>query len=111
MCRNWCAPTVSIPPTCGLSSGAGWNRNCPPRPNRAYDDGARAVLDQSVLQIMKGKAPQAAKNLKELSLGFAARQADRQPRIFWKIAAAYFEALANELLGSDIYVSARLPES
>jgi chemosensory pili system protein ChpA (sensor histidine kinase/response regulator) len=71
---------------------------------RNYDDSARAVLDQSVLQIMKGKAPQAAKNLKELSLGFAARQADRQPRIFWKIAAAYFEAVANELLGSDVYV-------
>jgi chemosensory pili system protein ChpA (sensor histidine kinase/response regulator) len=71
---------------------------------RNYDDGARAVLDQSVLQIMKGKAPQAAKNLKQLSLGFAARQADRQPRIFWKIAAAYFEAVANELLGSDLYV-------
>lgn len=71
---------------------------------RNYDDGARAVLDQSVLQVMKGKAPQAAKNLKELSLGFAARQADRQPRIFWKIAAAYFEAVANELLGSDLYV-------
>jgi chemosensory pili system protein ChpA (sensor histidine kinase/response regulator) len=71
---------------------------------RNYDDGARAVMDQSVLQIMKGKASQAAKNLKELSLGFAARQADRQPRIFWKIAAAYFEAVAHELLGSDIYV-------
>ncbi|CAN7477141.1 Hpt domain-containing protein [Polaromonas sp. LjRoot131] len=71
---------------------------------RNYDDGARAVLDQSVLQIMKGKAPQAGKNLRELSLGFAARQADRQPRIFWKIAAAYFEAVANDLLGSDLYV-------
>lgn len=71
---------------------------------RNYDDSARAVLDQSVLQIMKGKAPQAAKSLKELSLGFAARQADRQPRIFWKIAAAYFEAVANDLLGSDLYV-------
>ncbi|WP_431098203.1 Hpt domain-containing protein [Polaromonas aquatica] len=71
---------------------------------RNYDDGARAVMDQSVLQIMKGKAPQAAKTLKELSLGFSARQADRQPRIFWKIAAAYFEAVANQLLGSDIYV-------
>lgn len=70
---------------------------------RNYDDSARAVLDQSVLQIMKGKAPQAAKNLKELSLGFAARQAERQPRIFWKIAAAYFEAVANDLLGSDLY--------
>lgn len=71
---------------------------------RNYDDSARAVLDQSVLQIMKGKAPQAAKTLKDLSLGFAARQPDRQPRIFWKIAAAYFEAVANELLGSDLYV-------
>ncbi|SFU97729.1 chemosensory pili system protein ChpA (sensor histidine kinase/response regulator) [Polaromonas sp. YR568] len=71
---------------------------------RNYDDSARAVLDQSVLQLMKGKAPQAAKNLRELSLGFATRQADRQPRIFWKIAAAYFEAVANDLLGSDIYV-------
>lgn len=71
---------------------------------RNYDDSARAVLDQSVLQIMKGKAPQAAKNLRELSLGFATRQADRQPRIFWKIAAAYFDAVANELLGSDVYV-------
>lgn len=71
---------------------------------RNYDDSARAVLDQSVLQLMKGKAPQAAKNLRELSLGLAARQADRQPRIFWKIAAAYFEAVAHDLLGSDIYV-------
>jgi chemosensory pili system protein ChpA (sensor histidine kinase/response regulator) len=76
----------------------------PPSEPRNYDDSARAVLDQSVLQIMKGKAPQAAKNLKELSLGFAARQPDRQPRIFWKIAAAYFEAVAHELLGSDLYV-------
>ncbi len=71
---------------------------------RNYDDGARAVLDQSVLQLMKGKAPQAAKTLRELSLGFAARQAEKQPRIFWKIAAAYFEAVAHDLLGSDIYV-------
>jgi chemosensory pili system protein ChpA (sensor histidine kinase/response regulator) len=71
---------------------------------RNYDDSARAVLDQSVLQLMKGKAPQAAKNLRELSLGFAARQAEKQPRMFWKIAAAYFEAVAHDLLGSDIYV-------
>lgn len=71
---------------------------------RNYDDNARAVLDQSVLQLMKGKAPQAAKTLRELSLGFAARQAEKQPRIFWKIAAAYFEAVAHDLLGSDIYV-------
>jgi len=71
---------------------------------RNYDSGARALLDQSVLQLMKGKAPEAARNLKDLSLGFSARQADRQPRIFWKIAAAYFEAVEHDLLGPDLYV-------
>lgn len=71
---------------------------------RNYDSGARALLDQSVLQLMKGRAPEAARNLKDLSLGFSARQADRQPRIFWKIAAAYFEAVEHDLLGSDLYV-------
>ena len=71
---------------------------------RNYDAEARATFDQSVLQIMKGQATQAASQLAVLSLGFAARQDDNQPRIFWKIAAAYFEALANDLLPSDIYV-------
>ncbi len=69
-----------------------------------YADGERAVLDQCVLQIMRGKAPQAAATLKDLSLRLSARQADRQPRIFWKIAAAYFEALSHDLLPADSYV-------
>jgi len=69
-----------------------------------YDDGARAVLDECVLQIMRGKAPQAAATLKDLSLRLSSGQADRQPRIFWKIAAAYFEALIHDLLPADIYV-------
>ncbi|NMM08963.1 MAG: response regulator [Polaromonas sp.] len=71
---------------------------------RNYDDDARALMDYSVLQILKGKAPQAALKLKELSLGLSAKQTGRQPRIFWKIAAAYFEAVAHDLLGLDIYV-------
>ena len=69
-----------------------------------YDDSARATFDHAVLQILKGRAPLAAGNLKDLSLGFSARQVDRQPRIFWKIAAAYFEALAHDLIGADVYV-------
>ncbi|MDO8717750.1 MAG: Hpt domain-containing protein [Polaromonas sp.] len=69
-----------------------------------YDDSARAVLDQSVLPLMKGKAPEAAQNLKSLSLGLSAGQTERQPRIFWIIAAAYFEAVAHDLLNSDLYV-------
>ena len=69
-----------------------------------YDAAARQAFDLSVLQIMKGQSSQAASQLSALSLGFAARQDDPQPRIFWKIAAGYFEALANDLLDSDIYV-------
>lgn len=71
---------------------------------RNYDDSARAMLDQSVLALMKGKAPQAAQNLKSLSLGFSAQQTERQPRIFWIVAAAYFEAVAHDLLGADLYM-------
>ena len=68
-----------------------------------YDERVRGVLDHSVLQIMKGQVSQAAQKLRDLSLGFSAGQADRQPRIFWKIAAAYFEALAHKLIAVDIY--------
>ncbi|MES2911238.1 MAG: Hpt domain-containing protein [Pseudomonadota bacterium] len=71
---------------------------------QAYGSASRSVLDQSVLQIMKGKAPQAAQTLAEMSLSFASAQKDRQPRTFWKIAAAYFEALVHDLLPSDIHV-------
>ena len=70
---------------------------------RPYDNSARATLDHSVLQIMKGQISDAAQHLRDLSLGFSAAQADRQPRIFWKIAAAYFEALAHRLITVDIY--------
>jgi chemosensory pili system protein ChpA (sensor histidine kinase/response regulator) len=73
-------------------------------PARDYDPEARTTLDHSVLRLMKGKAADSAHELRELSLGFAARQTARQPRIFWKIAAAYFEALAHDLLQPDVYV-------
>ncbi|CAN5531712.1 hypothetical protein BH10PSE16_BH10PSE16_32870 [soil metagenome] len=69
-----------------------------------YDADTRGLLDQWILQLMKGKAPQAARSLRDLSLGFAASQTERQPRIFWLIAAGYFEAIAHNLLGSDLYV-------
>ena len=69
-----------------------------------YDNSARALLDQLVLQLMRGKAPLAAQSLSQLSLGFSLRQTDQQPRIFWKIAAACFEAIAHDLLAFDVYV-------
>ncbi|MBG6074846.1 chemosensory pili system protein ChpA (sensor histidine kinase/response regulator) [Polaromonas sp. CG_9.11] len=70
----------------------------------AYGHDAREMLDKDVLQLMKGKAPQAAASLRDLSLGFAAGQTQRQPRIFWLLAAGFFEAIAHNLLPSDLYV-------
>ncbi|MDO9402796.1 MAG: Hpt domain-containing protein [Polaromonas sp.] len=70
----------------------------------SYDAATRSRFEQSVLQVMKGKAPQAAGQLKELLLGLAAAQAERQPRIFWVVAAAYLEALEHDLLDVDVHV-------
>ena len=69
-----------------------------------YNDNAREMLDKAVLQLMKSRAPDAAGSLRDLSLGFAAGQSERQPRIFWLLAAGFFEAIAHNLLGSDLYV-------
>ena len=77
--------------------------NLPVEPAK-YADKDRATFDHSVLQIMKGVVPQAGEILKKLSLGLSAEQSDQQPRIFWTIAAAFFEALALSLLPTDIYV-------
>jgi chemosensory pili system protein ChpA (sensor histidine kinase/response regulator) len=69
-----------------------------------YGSAARSRLDQAVLKLMKGRATQPAADLRDLCLGFSATQTSRQPRIFWKIASAYFEALAHDLLEPDLYV-------
>jgi chemosensory pili system protein ChpA (sensor histidine kinase/response regulator) len=74
------------------------------RPALAYDAAVRARIDQSVLKVVKSGDAAAAREMSELSLGFAAAQTARQPRIFWKISAAYFEALALGLLPADVYV-------
>ncbi|MDB5889976.1 MAG: response regulator [Polaromonas sp.] len=73
-------------------------------PAQVYGDAVRATFDQSVLQIMKGNTRQSALTLKELALGLSVGQADRQCRIFWVLAAAYFEAITHGLIGSDVYV-------
>ena len=73
-------------------------------PVRHYDQNARAILEKAVLELIKGKSPQAASSLKDLSLGFAAGQAGQQSRVFWLVAAGFFEAISHNLLPSDMYV-------
>ncbi|MDB5943135.1 MAG: putative histidine kinase, CheA [Ramlibacter sp.] len=69
-----------------------------------YDPAVRGRMDQGVLSVVKTGAGKAARDLVTLSLGLAASQPARQPRVFWKIAAGYFEALAQGLLPMDLYV-------
>ena len=71
---------------------------------RTYGDSARQLLDQLILKIMRGGDPQAAQSLRDMCLGFAQAESADKPRVFWKIAAGYFEALAHGLLRVDLYV-------
>lgn len=69
----------------------------------AYGPAARARLDQAVLRIVKDGDFDAARELRDVSLGFAAAQSDRQVRAFWKICAGFFEAFSRGLIGADVY--------
>lgn len=69
-----------------------------------YEPAVRARMDQAVLKIVKSADAAAGKELAGVSLGLAASQSARQPKIFWKVAAGYFEAIANGLLPADVYV-------
>ncbi|MES2383455.1 MAG: Hpt domain-containing protein [Pseudomonadota bacterium] len=75
-----------------------------PAEARPYDDASRQVLDQLVLKIMRTGDAQAAQGFRDMCLGFAKAQPGGEPRVFWKIAAAYFEALSHGLLKVDIHV-------
>src|SRR5690606_28547157 len=69
-----------------------------------YEPAVRSRLDQAVLRVVKSADPAAGRELAQVALGLAAAQTARQPKIFWKIASGYFEAVALGLLPADIYV-------
>jgi chemosensory pili system protein ChpA (sensor histidine kinase/response regulator) len=68
-----------------------------------YGPALRAKLDQAVLRIVKSGDPAAAADLVPTCLALAAGQQARQPRVFWKLCAGYFEAMARGLLPGDVY--------
>ncbi len=69
-----------------------------------YDPAVRSRLDQTVLKIVKGGDVTSAREMRDISLALAASQTALQPRIFWKICAAFFEAIGLALLPGDVYV-------
>lgn len=68
-----------------------------------YDSAVRARLDGLVLKVVKSGDVDAAKAMRDISLGFAAAQSALEPRVFWKICAAYFEAVSKGLCPTDVY--------
>lgn len=69
----------------------------------AYDSSVRARIDGFVLKVVKSGDSAAAKAMRDASVGFAAAQSALEPRVFWTICAAYFEAVSWGLCPSDIY--------
>jgi HPt (histidine-containing phosphotransfer) domain-containing protein len=69
----------------------------------AYDSSAQTLLDGLTLKIIKSADADAAQAMCALSLGLAAAQSALEPRVFWKICAAYFEAVALGLCTPDVY--------
>ena len=68
-----------------------------------YAPAIRAKMDQAVLKIVKSGTTSAGRQMVGLCSGLAAGQLSQEPKTFWTIAAAFFEALALELIPSDVY--------
>ena len=69
-----------------------------------YEPAVRSQMDAAVLKVVKTGSVSSAKSLRDISLGLAAGQRALEDRAFWKIAAAYFEALSLKLCPPDVYV-------
>jgi chemosensory pili system protein ChpA (sensor histidine kinase/response regulator) len=69
-----------------------------------YDVAVRRRLDHGVLKVMKRGDAEAAAELATISRSLADGAGATRPASFWKLAAAFFEALALDLLPADVYV-------
>ena len=68
------------------------------------DRSARERLDSDMLQIIKSADSRAAQDLTAVCLGLAQGQTQKPLKLFWKVAAGFFDALAYKLLDPDLYV-------
>ena len=76
----------------------------PQQVSTAAPDGSLvARMDGCILKVVQSHDSKAAATLRDISLAFATEQAPSETRIFWKICAAYFEAVACKLCPADVY--------
>jgi len=64
----------------------------------------RLLFDRLVLLVVKTQSPAGAQQLAKLSAGLSAGASEPRAQTFWRVAAAYFEAVAQHLLPVDVYV-------
>ncbi|MBU4506567.1 MAG: hybrid sensor histidine kinase/response regulator, partial [Gammaproteobacteria bacterium] len=82
------------------------NNMVPPEGAKALlpDPQLRSMFDRLVLLVVKTHSHAAAQQLARLSAGLSAGAVVPRVRTFWRVAAGYFEAVAHDLLPSDVYV-------
>lgn len=68
-----------------------------------YSPSVRAALDSALLKVMVSADATAANELCQVSLSLAQSQRNTKAATFWKVCAAFFEALAQKLIPVDIY--------
>lgn len=70
---------------------------------RSTDACLRSLLDQQVLLLLRASSPAAAQQLSQLSAGLSVAATSPRATTFWRVTAAFFEALAHNRLSVDAY--------
>ena len=70
----------------------------------AYGPAVRARVDQAVLKVVRTGDMQAAHTMTDIGLGLAVNSSAPEARVFWALAAAFFEAVGHGLCPLDVYV-------
>ena len=70
----------------------------------ACDASIRSLFDRLVLLVVKTDSQAAAQQLVKLCAGLSVGADNTRTRTFWRVASAFFEAFAQRLLPSDVYV-------
>ena len=73
-------------------------------PALAYGPAVRSRVDQAVLKVVRTGDVQGAHAMTDISLGLAAGTDAPEPKVFWALAAGFFEAVGLGLCPQDVYV-------
>jgi chemosensory pili system protein ChpA (sensor histidine kinase/response regulator) len=79
------------------------NPNMPSIRSIDYAPEVRASIDAALLKVMQTADSAAASELNQISLGLAESQSNTKAAAFWKICAAFFEALAQKRIPVDLF--------